>query len=160
MNFKTPVDITMPDGLFGFENYRNFQLKESEYQPFLLLSSKDEKPLSFYLIDPFVFRPDYEIDVADESLKVIGITSPSDVIVMCVVTIPSDGTKITADLQGPIIINKKMVMQSRLYLEILAGLRSTIFLKNLVKMERKHADSIKKNQRENLHRGECNPYNN
>ena len=107
MNFKTPVDITMPDGLFGFENYRNFQLKESEYQPFLLLSSKDEKPLSFYLIDPFVFRPDYEIDVADESLKVIGITSPSDVIVMCVVTIPSDGTKITADLQGPMIINKK-----------------------------------------------------
>ena len=33
--------------------------------------------------------------------------SPEDLIVMAVVTVPSDGSAVTANLQGPLVINKK-----------------------------------------------------
>ena len=58
-------------------------------------------------MDPFIFRNDYEIDVDDKTLSEIGITSPSDVVVMAIVTVPANGKTVTANLQGPIIINKK-----------------------------------------------------
>ena len=54
-----------------------------------------------------IFRPDYEIDIPDEELNEIGIDSYEDVLVFAIVTIPEDQRKMTANLQGPIIINKK-----------------------------------------------------
>ncbi|MBQ4496375.1 MAG: flagellar assembly protein FliW [Spirochaetaceae bacterium] len=97
----------VPSGLFGFEEYTSFAMYEAEQKPFLWFQSLQDKNLSFLLIDPFAFCSDYELDIDDESLKSIGIESPSDVIVMSIVTVPCDGSPITANLQGPLIFNKK-----------------------------------------------------
>ena len=99
--------IKMREGLLGFEEYTEFELSESEYKPFMVLQSTQDVNLSFFLIDPFLFRPDYEMDIDDEILSKIDIQAPSDVIVLAIVTIPSDGSSVTANLQGPVIINKK-----------------------------------------------------
>ena len=99
--------LEIPEGLFGFEKYKQFALVESGYAPFIWLQSIDEEALAFLLVDPFLICNDYEADIDDESLKKISVSSPEDVIVMAVVTIPSDGKSITANLQGPLIINKK-----------------------------------------------------
>lgn len=99
--------INMPQGLLGFEEYKDFELSESEYKPFMVMQSVQDANLSFFLIDPFLFRPDYEMDIDDDILMKIGITNPSDVIVLAIVTIPSDGSSVTANLQGPLIINKQ-----------------------------------------------------
>ena len=99
--------INMPQGLLGFEEYKDFELSESEYKPFMVMQSVQDANLSFFLIDPFLFRPDYEMDIDDDILMKIGITNPSDVIVLAIVTIPSDGSSVTANLQGPVIINKQ-----------------------------------------------------
>ncbi|MCR4940316.1 MAG: flagellar assembly protein FliW [Treponemataceae bacterium] len=100
-------NIKMPDGLLGFEEYKEFDLFESEYKPFMVLQSVQDANLSFFLIDPFLFRPDYEMDIDDEILSKIGIENPGDVIVLAIVTIPSDGSSVTANLQGPVIINRQ-----------------------------------------------------
>ncbi len=107
MENKIVQKITIPEGLFGFEDYTCFILESSEYEPFMLLRSEQEKTLSFLVIDPFLFKRDYEIDVDDENLKSIGIDSPADVMVMVVVTLPADNGPVTANLQGPLIINRK-----------------------------------------------------
>ena len=99
--------IKMPEGLLGFEEYTDFELSESEFKPFMVMQSVQDANLSFFLIDPFLFRPDYEMDIDDETLLKIDIESPSDVIVLAIVTIPSDGSSVTANLQGPVIINRK-----------------------------------------------------
>ena len=39
-------------------------------------------------------------------VKSIGVDSPSDVVVLTIITIPGNNGKITANLQGPLIINK------------------------------------------------------
>lgn len=98
--------IKMPEGLLGFEEYKEFELSESEYKPFMVMNSVQDENLSFFLIDPFLFRPDYEMDIDDEILAKIGIENPGDVIVLAIVTIPSDGSSVTANLQGPVIINR------------------------------------------------------
>lgn len=111
MNGAKDVDekhiITIPAGLFGFEEYTDFALIESEYEPFVWLQSLQEKNLAFLLIDPFLICEDYEADIDDRELLKIGIKDPADVMVMTVVTVPSDGSAVTANLQGPLIINKK-----------------------------------------------------
>ena len=71
------------------------------------MQSVQDANLSFFLIDPFLFRPDYEMDIDDATLLKIGIENLSDVIVLAIVTIPSDGSSVTANLQGPVIINKQ-----------------------------------------------------
>ena len=100
--------LHFPRGLYGFENYIDFILSESEYKPFMWLQSVSEESLSFLTVDPFLFFSDYELDVDDESIKDIGVKDASVVLVISIVTLSSKDkhTHITANLQGPLIINK------------------------------------------------------
>ncbi|MCR5291157.1 MAG: flagellar assembly protein FliW [Treponema sp.] len=106
--------IDIPDGLFGFEEYKRFALFDSEYEPLMWLQSLDEVNLAFLVIDPFLICNNYELDVDDATLSSIGIRKPADVHVMVIVTVPSDGRPVTADLQGPLVINRtnKKAMQT------------------------------------------------
>ncbi len=99
--------VYFPDGLLGFEQNKKFAIIESEYEPFIYLQSIENKDLSFLMIDPFLICQNYEIDIDDEALKNIGATSPEDIIIMTIVTIPSDNSNITANFLGPVVINRK-----------------------------------------------------
>ncbi len=99
--------LNFPKGLFGFEDYHKYALIEAEYEPFFWLQSLDEKGLAFLLVDPFIIVNDYELDIDDKMLSDIGITSPADVYVWSVVTVPADGGPVTANLQGPLVVNRK-----------------------------------------------------
>ena len=99
--------ITIPEGLFGFEQYTQYALVDSDYEPFLWLQSCEDPNLAFLIVDPFLICNEYETDIDDSSLKKIGITKPEDIIIMTIVTVPHDGSAITANFQGPLVINKK-----------------------------------------------------
>ena len=107
VNVKDEQLVTFPEGLLGFEKYTKFALIDSEYEPFIWLQSLDESALAFLMIDPFIINPDFEVDIDDKELGKIGIKDPSDVLVMTIVTVPNDGSPVTANLRGPVIINKK-----------------------------------------------------
>jgi flagellar assembly factor FliW len=97
--------ITFPQGLFGFETIRDYVLLDAERQPFYWLQSVDVGQVAFVIINPFLFRPDYELDIDDDLLKDIGITRAETALIFSIVTIPGDGP-MTANLQGPLIINR------------------------------------------------------
>ena len=99
--------ITIPEGLFGFEQYTKYALVDSDYEPFLWLQSCEDPNLAFLIVDPFLICTEYETDIDDASLKKIDITKPEDIIIMTIVTVPHDGSSITANFQGPLVINKK-----------------------------------------------------
>ncbi|MDD5789364.1 MAG: flagellar assembly protein FliW [Spirochaetia bacterium] len=99
--------VTFPNGLYGFEEYHRYAIIEAEYQPFYWLQSLDEKNLAFIIVDPFLLVSDYELDIDDRTLCEIGIDSPGDVILFAIITIPADGSAVTANLQGPVVINRK-----------------------------------------------------
>lgn len=100
--------LYMPEGLFGFEKYTKFALVNCEYEPFLWLQSTEDKNLAFLIVDPFLISSNYETDIDDETLAKIGIKKPEDIIIMTIVTIPADGGPITANFQGPLVINKTL----------------------------------------------------
>lgn len=98
--------IVFSQGLFGFEKLHDFLLLDAERQPFYWLQSMDVEQVAFVLVSPFLFRPDYEIDISNDELAGIGITSPEKALIFSIVTIPADGTPMTANLQGPLVINR------------------------------------------------------
>lgn len=99
--------LTIPEGLYGFEKYTKFALVDSDYEPFIWLQSCEDPNLAFLIIDPFLICSEYETDIDDDTLAKIGIEKPEDIIIMTIVTVPHDGSAITANFQGPLVINKK-----------------------------------------------------
>lgn len=98
--------VTFPQGLLGFESLKDYVILDAEQQPFYWLQSTDEENTAFILINPFIFRPDYEISIDNEELLPIGISDPGKALIFAIVTIPADGGPMTANLQGPLVINR------------------------------------------------------
>lgn len=99
--------IRFPYGLIGFEQFKVFALLDASQQPFYWLQSLDVPEIAFVLINPLLFRPDYTPDVAEEDLEDLQLDSPEDLLVFSIVTIPENQNRMTANLQGPILINRK-----------------------------------------------------
>ena len=98
--------ISFPFGLLGFESFKEYAIMDAERQPFYWLQSIDVEQVAFVLINPFLFRPDYEMNIDNDELLRIGVTDPSKALIFSIVTIPGDGSPMTANLQGPIVINR------------------------------------------------------
>ena len=101
--------LDFPDGILGFENYTQFALIEENHEsPFKWLQSLTELDLAFIVIQPDLFAPDYRPVLGQEDLDGIGLVSLDEAVVMTIVTIPNDNPqKMTANLQGPVVINPK-----------------------------------------------------
>jgi flagellar assembly factor FliW len=98
--------ITFPHGLFGFESFKDYVLLDAEQEPFFWLQSIDDEHVAFVLINPFLFRPDYEMNIDNEELLTIGISDPGKAVIFSIVTILESADAMTANLQGPLIINR------------------------------------------------------
>lgn len=109
---KGPVEVSddhilsIPEGIFGFEDYTKYALVDSDCDPFIWLQSVDKKDVAFLIVDPFLICSSYETDIDDESLSKIGISKPEDIIIMTIVTVPTGGAPITANFAGPLVINR------------------------------------------------------
>jgi flagellar assembly factor FliW len=98
--------ILFPRGLFGFEELRDFALFDATQEPFYWLQSLERVDVAFVLIDTHFFRPEYTPDVDPSELEEIGITSAEDMLVFTIVTIPEAAPRMTANLQGPVLVNR------------------------------------------------------
>lgn len=101
--------IVFPFGILGFENLREYVLLDAVQQPFYWLQSLEVPEIAFVLINPRVFRPDYSLDVLDGDLEEIDLDTEDgeNTLIFAIVTIPENNSRMTANLQGPIIINRE-----------------------------------------------------
>ncbi|MCZ8342094.1 MAG: flagellar assembly protein FliW [Leptospira sp.] len=101
--------LQFPNGLLGFEEFNEYALiEESPESPFKWLQSTKESGLAFILIQPELFLTNYKPAIGEEELLEIGLDTWKEGIIFLIVTIPHDDPKgMTANLQGPIIINGK-----------------------------------------------------
>jgi flagellar assembly factor FliW len=98
--------VIFPQGLFGFEELRDYVLLDAEKPPFYWLQSLDKTQTAFVVINPFLIRPDNEENIGNEELAEIGIDAPEKALILAIVTIPPDGSPMTVNLQGPLAINR------------------------------------------------------
>ncbi|MCB1307902.1 MAG: flagellar assembly protein FliW [Leptospiraceae bacterium] len=100
--------IQFPEGLFGFHEVREFALlMEKGDSPFKWLQSTQRADLAFIVIEPALFLKDpYMPDISASELDQLGVKDLSECSVYTIVTIPKDHPeKMTANLQGPVLIN-------------------------------------------------------
>jgi len=114
-----PAKIIMfADGIIGFPSYKRYVFLPfmNDDSPFELLQAVDHGNLAFITIDPFLFARDYEFEAQDADLSAIQVASKDELTVKVVVTIPEDPKKMTANLQGPILINEKRLLAKQIVL--------------------------------------------
>jgi len=101
--------LTFQDGILGFETYKKFALiEEHEESPFKWLQAIDEQSLAFIVIQPELFKEYYNPIIPIEELQELELNSVKEALVFVIVTIPvQNPNEMTANLQGPILINKK-----------------------------------------------------
>jgi flagellar assembly factor FliW len=98
--------IVIPDGIIGFSGYTKYaELRFLEGSPLRLLQSLEARDLAFFVIDPFLFKPDYRINISTADLAVVKSETSEGLRILTIVTIPDDPYEMTANLQGPLIIN-------------------------------------------------------
>ncbi len=107
MEISERQKISFPRGVLGFEELREFALLDATQAPFYWLQSLQRVEVAFVLIEPRFFRPDYTPDVDPAELEEIGIAAEQDMLVFAIVTIPEDSSRMTANLQGPLLINRR-----------------------------------------------------
>jgi flagellar assembly factor FliW len=98
--------IQFPVGLFGFEHLHSYALLDAAQPPFYWLQSTEDSELAFVMINPYDLRPDYVLDVPGEDLDAIQFEDDKDILVFAIVTIPEDRSQTSANLQGPVLINR------------------------------------------------------
>jgi flagellar assembly factor FliW len=101
-------ELIFDTGLPGFPEARRFALIRwgDDDSPFSLLRSLEHEGLEFVVVPPIVFFPDYAPEVDDATAGRLDLTAAEDAIVLAVVTLGEQATDATANLMGPIVINR------------------------------------------------------
>ena len=98
--------IDFPEGILGFDFIKKFIILDAdENSPFKWMQAYSEPDLAFIIIQPIYFEPDYELMISQSDLEAVEAEDTNNLLVFTIVTIPVDPSDMTANLQGPIIIN-------------------------------------------------------
>lgn len=111
--------IRFEHGLPGFEEERAFVLVPyDEKSPFVFLQSAQTPELAFLLTNPFLFFPDYAIELDDDMLAQLELADERDVLVYGIVTVPGGRVpEMTVNLLAPIVINARAQTARQIVLE-------------------------------------------
>ncbi len=101
--------ITFENGIIGFPDLKRFTLLHDEEKGnnvgIRFLQSIEEPGFAMPVMDPFVVKEDYAPVVNDELLVSLGDFSDENLLILTTVSVPADLTKMSVNLQGPLIVN-------------------------------------------------------
>lgn len=112
--------ITFLQGIIGFPNLKKFMLihdVEDDDKKISWLQSIDEPSFALPVIDPLIVDDTYNPEIEDELLNPLEINDLAELLVITTITVPSDITKMTANLKAPIIINASNLKAAQLIVE-------------------------------------------
>lgn len=101
--------IHFPHGILGFPNIKRYivlnHLNKPDI-PFKWLQAIDTPDLAFVITDPLLFESAYNPSINEQELKELGIKDSTERGIIVIVTIPhGEPEKMTANLQGPVVVN-------------------------------------------------------
>ena len=112
ISIKEEKIIKMPFGMLGFPDKKRFIiLQHQEKSPFFWYQSIDDPGLAFVITDPFLFIPDYNIDLETtlNEMSWNGNGDDSYLELFVVVNIPRGmPQKMTGNFIGPVLVNSKV----------------------------------------------------
>lgn len=98
--------ITLPTGLFGFEDLRQFILLEHGEgdSPFRWLHSVEDGSVAFLVMDARLVISDYLPQVDPDIRSQLGLEPSEDLAVLNILRVHSGGREVTANLRAPVFV--------------------------------------------------------
>lgn len=102
------AELLFESGLPGFPDAHRFTLIRwgDDDSPFSIMRSLDHEGLDFVVVPPMVFFPDYAPEVDDTTAERLELRDSDDALVVVMVTLGQQAVDATANLLGPIVVNR------------------------------------------------------
>ena len=106
-------------GIPAFEDEHEFLIiPYDEESPYYFMQSLKTPELAFLITTPFIFFPDYVIEIDDETLDELKIKKQEDVMLYSLITIPNGSVRyMTANLLAPVVINTENMQAKQIVME-------------------------------------------
>jgi len=110
--------LTFDEGIPGFENLRKFAIVSNGSDPIMWLVSLEDEDIALPIINPWLIRVDYSLEIPEDVKDELGIETPEDVQVWSVLVIPPDNPEeMTINLLAPIVVSLKTNKAKQIILE-------------------------------------------
>lgn len=107
-----PIEISSEDilnfaeGLLGFNDLERFVLLDDPNDEiFAWLQSCDEPSIAFPVLEPELFEENFSLSLAKSDLQSLEVDSEKNLRSFCIITIPEDPARMTANLKAPVVVN-------------------------------------------------------
>jgi flagellar assembly factor FliW len=115
--------LRFPQGMVGFPELRRYCLIPAEGNgSFIWMQAADSPEVAFLLTNPWLFYPDYDLELEDDLCQTLGVSQPDQLTLLVVVTVPpGQAREMTANLLAPVVINhaalvgRQVVLDDRRY---------------------------------------------
>jgi flagellar assembly factor FliW len=101
--------IHFPEGIIGFPDLRDFSLlydeEDGDDSTMKWLQSLDEPAFAIPVIEPYLVKPDYVFQVADETTECLGNAVVEHILTLVTLTVPEDLEAMSVNLKAPILVN-------------------------------------------------------
>ena len=109
--------IHFPGGVPGFENCRRFVLlQRPEEAPVAWLQGVDDPDLAFAVLEPRHFLAEYHPPLSPAELEPLKLAAGEEALILIILVLAPEPERITANLQAPVIINRKEKLGAQVYL--------------------------------------------
>lgn len=112
--------IYFPEGLFGFEQYKNFLPLpvEEDSDALLCLQSTDDADLSFVIMNPFYLMADYEPALSVGDYEKLGTDDTTQISFYVICVVGKSPQNSTVNLKCPIAVNTVSRQAFQVILEV------------------------------------------
>ena len=118
VEYRENAVLTFPHGIIGFPNAKRYVILDHDREaPFKWLQSVDKSNLAFVVMDPVLFKSDYQVEITPDAVGELEYREKDELALMVILTIPSnDPSAITANLRGPVVVNTRSRLGKQLVL--------------------------------------------
>lgn len=111
--------VHFEDGIPAFEDEHEFVIiPYDDESPYVFLQSLTTPDLAFLMTMPFVFFPEYEFELDDETQAKLGIEEQEEMLIYSLLTIPGGKVSdMTANLMAPVVINTTNMQARQIVLD-------------------------------------------
>ena len=98
--------LSFPQGIYGFEEHTRWALIDTSKKPFYSIQSLQKEHISFIVINPYLICTNYVLNIAESDINAIDSPKTQHLLVFSLITVRENPRLITANLAGPILINR------------------------------------------------------
>lgn len=117
VEFSEEKVINFSEGIPGFRENHKFIIIEDEESAFVYLQSTEDGKVSFIMINPYLLKKDYTINIKEQYVEALGGGSESQFNVYVIASIISEIEDATVNLVAPILIQQETRQGMQIILE-------------------------------------------